>query len=134
MDMTSTQVPHRLEHSIASDGLSVIDVRQEYIQKGMWIYTMHASRTQQIEHKVLTYVRRVIENYAYPIVMYPHLFRLWSSQNPPIRFFPVAAFFPAGSRPPKRPGNSCVLAMVGCESVCVSGPVKSVMSKERPPG
>jgi len=53
-------------------------------------------------------------------------------QKPPTRFFPVAPFFPAGSRPPNRPGKTCVLAMVGYESDCVSGPVNSVMFNERP--
>jgi hypothetical protein len=59
MDMTNSvpclpikiNEPHRLEHSIASDALSVIDVLQEYIQKGMWVDTMGTSKTMHIEQK-----------------------------------------------------------------------------------
>jgi hypothetical protein len=70
MDMTSfvpylpirTTEPHRLEHSIASDVLSVIDVLLEYIQKGKWINTMHFEDLYRTER--LTYGD--IENYVYP--------------------------------------------------------------------
>ena len=76
----------------------------------------------------LTLMRRVIKNHPCITHLPPVC-----SQKPPTRFFPVAPFFPAGSRPPKRPGNTCVLAIiVECESACVSGPVKSVTSTERP--
>jgi hypothetical protein len=74
--------------------------------------TMHTSKTLHIGQKELTYASHRYSNVS---TLVPSL---QCDQKPPTRFFPVAPpFFPAGGRPPKRPGKTCVLAIVGYESL-----------------